>query len=96
MNEKNNKAQYDMDYAKKKLKRIPLDVTKEKYQEIKSAAQSVNESVNGYIKKAIDNRMNIDVPDTTSSNKNLDSNKIITQDNLVDDNGDPLIMPWEE
>lgn len=53
MDEKKNKAKYDMDYAKRKLKRIPLDVTKEKYQEIKSAAQAVNESVNGYIKKLL-------------------------------------------
>ncbi len=57
MKEKISKAQYDMEYAKKKLKRIPLDVTKEKYQEIKIAAERVNESVNGYIKKAIDNRI---------------------------------------
>jgi uncharacterized protein (DUF1778 family) len=55
--EKRTKAQYDMEYAKLKLKRIPLNVTKEKYQEIKEAADNANESVNGYIKKAIDNRM---------------------------------------
>ena len=42
---------------KKKLKRIPLDVTKDKYQEIKTAAEAANESVNGYIKRAIDNRI---------------------------------------
>ncbi len=58
MAELNNKAKYDIEYAKKNLKRIPLDVTKEKYQEIKTAASIANESVNGYIKKAIDQRMN--------------------------------------
>lgn len=42
---------------KSKLKRIPLDVQKEKYEEIKSAAERSGESVNGYIKKAIDERM---------------------------------------
>lgn len=47
-------------YAKKNLKRIPLDVQKEKYDEIKAAADSVGESVNGYIKKAIDERMERD------------------------------------
>ncbi len=57
MAELSKKAKYDMEYAKNKLKRIPLDVTKEKYQEIKSAAETVNESVNGYIKKAIDKRI---------------------------------------
>ena len=44
-------------YAKKALKRIPLDVTKEKYEEIKAAAAAAEESVNGYIKKSIDLRM---------------------------------------
>ncbi len=44
-------------YARKSLKRIPLDVQKEKYEEIKSAAERSGESVNGYIKKAIDERM---------------------------------------
>ena len=44
-------------YAKKNLKRIPLDVQKEKYEEIKAAAEASGESVNGYIKKAIDERM---------------------------------------
>lgn len=48
------------DYAKKNLKRIPLDVQKDKYGEIKAAADAANESVNGYIKKAIDERMKRD------------------------------------
>ena len=52
-----NKAEYDMQYAKEKLKRIPLNVQKEKYNEIKTAASATGESVNGYIKKAIDERM---------------------------------------
>lgn len=47
-------------YAKKSLKRIPLDVQKEKYDEIKGAAEAAGESVNGYIKKAIDERMAAD------------------------------------
>lgn len=52
-------------YAKKSLKRIPLDVQKEKYDEIKDAAEAAGESVNGYIKKAIDERMTADkTPDT--------------------------------
>ena len=41
-------------YAKKNLKRIPLDVQIEKYSEIKAAADKTGETVNGYIKKAID------------------------------------------
>ena len=54
------KTKYDMNYAKSKLKRIPLDVQKEKYEEIKAAADTAGESVNGYIKSAIDQRMERD------------------------------------
>ena len=52
-----NKKAYNKDYAKNNLKRIPLDVQKAKYDEIKAAADKVNETVNGYIKKSIDMRM---------------------------------------
>lgn len=44
-------------YRDKNIKRIPLDVQKEKYDEIKAAATAAGESVNGYIKKAVDDRM---------------------------------------
>ena len=44
-------------YRDKNIKRFPLDVQKEKYDEIKAAATAAGESVNGYIKKAIDDRM---------------------------------------
>lgn len=54
------KTKYDMEYAKSKLKRIPLDVQKDKYEEIAAAASKKGESVNGYIKKAIDERMERD------------------------------------
>lgn len=51
---------YLYNYQKEKLKRIPLDVPKEKYEEIKEAATAASETVNGYIKKAIDERMERD------------------------------------
>ena len=57
MPEISTKAKYDIEYAKNKLKRIPLDVQKEKYEEIKAAATAAGDSVNGYIKKAVDQRM---------------------------------------
>lgn len=60
MTELTAKTKYNMEYAKSKLKRIPLDVQKEKYDEIKEAASLHGESVNGYIKKAIDQRMERD------------------------------------
>ena len=56
MGNSESKTEYNIKYAKAKLKRIPLDVQKEKYEEIKSAAERSGESVNGYIKKAIDER----------------------------------------
>lgn len=51
------KKNYDLGYAKENLKRIPLDVQKSKYDEIKAAADKAHESVNGYIKKSIDMRI---------------------------------------
>lgn len=66
MSEQNAKAKYDMNYAKAKIKRIPLDVQKEKYEEIKAAAQAAGESVNGYIKKAVNQRMERDTNDPQS------------------------------
>lgn len=54
-NPKYNESSYK--YRKENIKRVPLDITKEKYEEIKSAATASGESVNGYIKKAIDTRL---------------------------------------
>ena len=47
-------------YAKEKLKRIPLDVPKEKYSEIKAHAVERSETVNGFIKRAIAETMQRD------------------------------------
>ena len=55
--DKDKAAQSRIKYAKNHLKRIPLDVTKEKYEIIKAAAVAAGESVNGFIKKAIDERI---------------------------------------
>lgn len=57
MGNSESKTEYNIRYAKEKLKRIPLDVQKEKHEEIKAAADAAGEKVNGYIKKAIDQRM---------------------------------------
>ena len=54
------RKEYLYDYQKNKLKRIPLDVQKEKYEEIKTAATAAGKTVNGYIKIAIDERMERD------------------------------------
>lgn len=54
------KKRYDTQYAKDRLKRIPLNVQKDKYGKIKAAADAAGESINGYIKTAIDMRMEND------------------------------------
>ena len=56
MADNESKKKYDIQYAKNKLKHIPLDVQKEKYDEIKAVAVIAGESVNRYIKNAISQR----------------------------------------
>lgn len=51
------KKAYNQQYTKEHYKRIPLDVQLNKYDEIKSAADSCGEKVNEFIKKAIDMRI---------------------------------------
>lgn len=48
-------------YQQEKLKRIPFDVHKEDYPAIKNAADLAGESVNGYIRKAVQLRMMLGV-----------------------------------
>lgn len=57
-----NKKNYNANYAKTNLKRIPLDVQKEKYDQIKAAADTAGEKVNSYIKRAVDERMEREAP----------------------------------
>ena len=54
------RTKYYNDYKREKLKRVPLELTKEKYEEVKSHAESNSESVNGFIKRAIDETMKRD------------------------------------
>lgn len=49
-----NKKAYNIKYKKEHLKRVPLDIQIEKYNQIKDHASSHNETVNGFIKRAID------------------------------------------
>lgn len=44
-------------YAAKTYKRVPLDIRKEDYVTIKAVADRLGESVNGFIKQAIAERM---------------------------------------
>jgi len=47
------KTKYDLNYAKANIKRIPLDVHKAHYEEIKEAADQAGMKVNSFIKEAI-------------------------------------------
>jgi uncharacterized protein (DUF1778 family) len=51
------KALYDMEYAKKHLKRVPLDFQRERYEEVAAAAEAAGETVSGFIKKAVAERI---------------------------------------
>ena len=51
MNEK--RKEYLKEYRKNKLKRIPLDVNPQFYEQIKAAADKEGESVNGLIRHAV-------------------------------------------
>ena len=57
---KENKNKYIHQYQKKHYKRIPLDVSTDKYQQIKASAEKSGESISGYVKKAIDDRLSKD------------------------------------
>ena len=52
-----NKKRYSIDYAKSHYKRIPLDMQMDKYEELKNAAERVGETVTGFIKSAIEQRI---------------------------------------
>lgn len=53
MGYKENKLKYNIEYKKTHEKRVPLDLTLQKYEEVKIHAQERSESVNGFIKRAI-------------------------------------------
>lgn len=55
-----DRTDYLLEYKKAKYKRIPLDVKLEDYARLQEAAAGKNETVNGYIKKAIAMRMETD------------------------------------
>lgn len=59
---------YLLNYKKTKLKRIPLDVPIAKYLEIQEAAKRAGESINGYIKEAI--RQRIERNDCSNATEN--------------------------
>ena len=69
ISESQKKAHYK--YERENIKRIPLDVQKQHYEKIKAAADNVNESVNGYIKKAVDMRMESEEGGASQDHENI-------------------------
>lgn len=51
------KLAYNTDYTKTHYKRVPLNLTFDKYNEVKAAAEAAGEPVNRYIRNAIDRRL---------------------------------------
>lgn len=56
-------------YAKENLKRVPLDLQKSIYEEIKIHAETRKESVNGFIKRAITETLERDQATTAADTK---------------------------
>ena len=55
-----DRKEYLYNYHKEKLKRVPLDLPLDKFSEIKDHSQKTGESVNGFIKRAINETMERD------------------------------------
>ncbi|GEM_PF-1679958 len=70
--ESQKKAAYK--YKQKNIKRIPFDVQKEKYEEIKSHSETRGETINGFIKRAIDE---------TIQNDNHATKNLVDLDTLI-------------
>ena len=56
-----DRKEYLLQYAKEKYKRVPLDLKLEDYDKVKSHAEQMNETVNGFIKRAISETMINDI-----------------------------------
>ena len=51
------RKEYLYNYQKEKLKRVPLDMQLSDYERLKEAATRADQTVNGYIKQAISEKM---------------------------------------
>lgn len=54
------RKEYLYAYQKENLKRVPLDMRKSEYDELKAAAEAAGMKVNGFIKAAINEKMERD------------------------------------
>ena len=68
-----DKTKYDLDYAKRHRKRVPLDLSLKDYEFVKAAALYSGESVNGFIKKSVAQRIQSDYEDYVRSKHTMAS-----------------------
>ncbi len=54
---KKNKVAYNNNYNKENYKRVSLTLSHEQYNDVKTMSESLNTSVNGFIKMAIDEKL---------------------------------------
>ena len=64
------KKKYDIEYAKTHLKRVPLDLRIDKYNQIKAHAEQQGESLNGFVKRAIDETVERDIANNEDTRSN--------------------------
>ncbi len=57
---KENKAKYNLEYKRKNMKRVPLDMPNNDYVTLKEHTVAMGETVNGFIKRAIRETMERD------------------------------------
>ena len=83
------KQKYDIEYAKNNLKRVPLDLKIDKYNRIKAHAEQRGESVNGFIKRAIDETIERDDYAVLSGTAEISEDRM---DRFTSDAGDFKII----
>ena len=55
-----NRNEYQIEYRKKNLKRVSLELPIKDYEKIKQHTENTSESINGFIKRAINETMERD------------------------------------
>lgn len=88
------KTSYDLKYARERLKRVPLDLTHDDYAVVQMAADAAGESINGYIKRSVAQRMADDYAGQTDfawaeeirKHSNLNKSTIIDMFHQITDN----------
>lgn len=88
------KTTYSLNYAKERLKRVPLDLTHDDYTIVQMAAEAAGESINGYIKQSVAQRMANDYASQSESawteeiqkHSNLNKSTIIDMFHQITDN----------